>query len=114
LVIAVALLGSCDLLTHILDPDIPQNFTASNDDPAGIRLKWDAPENSLVSVYHIERSKSQDMSNPTIIKVSGFTTYFDVALESGNIYYYRIKSQDLDENDLSGFSEIISCQALNP
>ncbi len=88
---------------HIINPDAPENFTATIDDPSRVTLTWD--EMLDATSYYIYRSTTQDSGYEKIASVE-VNEYKDYTVESGVNYYYIIRSYFESSNVFSKYSTI--------
>ena len=75
-------------------PNIPTNITPISISTSQIDLMWNAPINSSVTGYKVERSTDGGLTWSTIASNTNSTTtmYFDSGLQQHSTYYYRISA----------------------
>src|SRR2546428_9813480 len=89
-------------------PNIPTNITPTSVSTSQIDLMWNAPTNSSVSGYKIERSTDGGTTWSTIVSNTNSTTtmYFDSGLQQHSTYYYRVSA--INQLGTSPSSDIVS------
>ncbi|KPH53891.1 fibronectin type III domain-containing protein [Helicobacter pullorum] len=73
------------------------NFTASNNIPKQITLKWDLHQNPEVTQYNLFRSNFESNFFSKLATIPNNTnTYQDIIDDNGKQYYYKITATDKD------------------
>lgn len=98
----LTVLGSGDTTA----PAVPAGLHVTSASPAGISLAWDAVAGDP-SLYGYEVLRSETGGGPyaLLARVTG-TTYTDTGVESGETYYYVVRSVDLSFNRSASSTEV--------
>lgn len=90
----------------------PHEITAKQEDE-GVQLRWFCDGHS--NDYQVYRKTNPDAEWVKIADVKATTrSYYDKSVEDGTVYYYAVKSGDVDEGKFSAYSESVKFAYILP
>lgn len=82
----------------VTPPSVPADFTAQATDGPEVTMSWSAStDDYYVATYRIYRGSSP--TSLTLLAVTGGTTYVDLNVKPGTVYYYTVSAKDPAGNE---------------